>query len=89
MSKLRCPGCRTRRATFTSLVNHIAASGHRLCRCGGYHFAHRPCGGYCHQHEMATARDAARRGAEGEALATLIAEVAFDTPGRRGQRCPF
>lgn len=38
----RCPECRTRRSTIPLLSAHLMASGHTLCNCGGYHYAHRP-----------------------------------------------
>ena len=41
--KPRCPGCRTRRATWQSLLAHVAKTGHKACDCGmGYWFPHRP-----------------------------------------------
>lgn len=78
-----------RHATFTGLLDHVRASGHRLCRCGAYHYPHRPTSGCCHQHEMSAARLAARYGVTGDALADIIAEVALTTPGRVSKRCPF
>lgn len=44
---VRCPGCRTRRATWQSMLKHVAATGHKACECGhvaytGHAFPHRP-----------------------------------------------
>ena len=44
----RCPVCRTRRASFTSLLAHQRAAHHdQPCRCGGYHHPHRPGSPLC------------------------------------------
>ena len=39
---IRCPQCRTRRASYASMMAHVKASGHKLCDCGGYHFPQQP-----------------------------------------------
>lgn len=41
---VRCPVCRTRRATWLSMLMHQVAQGHRgPCDCGhGCHYPHRP-----------------------------------------------
>lgn len=45
---VRCPGCRTRRATFSSMLKHVAATGHKVCECGqGRHYPHRPGSAGC------------------------------------------
>ena len=85
----RCPACRTRRATFTGLLKHVQDSGHRLCDCGAYHYPHRPRGGYCHQHEKAGLRAAARYGIDGDELLDIAADVSWDSPGHPGLVCPF
>ena len=79
---LRCLGCRTRRATFTSLVAHVKQSGHAPCTCGGYHFAHRPFSRFCDQNPMADVWRAARGGATDEQLNDIALEVALTRPGR-------
>lgn len=61
---LRCPECRTRRATFVAMLAHEAKSGHKKCNCGGYHFAHRPGSACCEQNRMAMLRQAVRAGHE-------------------------
>lgn len=80
---LRCPACRTRRATFTTLVAHIRHSGHKVCLCGGYHFAHRPFSRYCDQLPMAPAHRAERDGATPEQVEEIALEIAFTQPGRK------
>lgn len=50
---LRCPQCRTRRASFVSMLKHINEKGHKLCGCGGYHYKHRPGSTYCEENPMA------------------------------------
>lgn len=65
------------------MLRHLQDSGHRLCTCGGYHYAHRPYGGYCYRHEMAIFRDAERRGYDCDP-----AEIAWETPGRVGGTHP-
>ena len=45
---VRCPECRTRRATFTSMLKHVAETGHKVCDCGqGRHYPHRPGSAGC------------------------------------------
>lgn len=47
---VRCPGCRTRRATFVSMLKHVDKTGHKVCECGhGRHYPHRPGSGGCVQ----------------------------------------
>ena len=41
---------------------HISATGHKLCGCGGYHYAHRPGSTYCVQHPLSAVFAAARSG---------------------------
>jgi len=43
----RCPSCRTRRKSYRLLQEHISKTGHSLCRCRGYHFAHREGSKFC------------------------------------------
>lgn len=78
----RCLCCRTRRATFTSLVAHVKATGHKACTCGGYHYPHRPFSRYCDQNPMADAWRASRDGATEEQLADITLEIALTRPGR-------
>lgn len=86
---VRCPECRTRRATYASLLKHIEQSGHKLCNCGGYHYPHRPLSGYCHQHEQAGSRLASREGSSDEEMMDIAVEIAWSDPGRKSKSCPF
>lgn len=79
---VRCPACRTRRATFVSLLSHVKHTGHALCACGGYHFAHRPFSRFCDQNPMADMWRAERDGATDQQLLDIEVEVAFTRPGR-------
>lgn len=59
----RCPVCRTRRASFTSLLEHQRGAGHQApCGCPGYHHPHRPGSPCCDQHPEAALRRALRAG---------------------------
>lgn len=54
MSRIyRCPSCRTRRKSYSVLLDHIAKSGHRTCNCGGYHFPHREGSKFCNANPIA------------------------------------
>ena len=65
----RCPECRTRRASFKSLIDHVAKTRHALCRCGGYHYSHRPGSPYCETNPLSAILMADRYGAtEGDLL---------------------
>lgn len=81
----RCPGCRTRRATFAAMLEHIKRTGHKLCDCGGgghYHYAHRPGSRYCTQNPMSDVWIAADSGATKEELLEIEVEIALSKPGR-------
>ena len=80
---LRCLACRTRRATFTSLVAHVKYSGHKPCTCGGYHYPHRPFSRFCDQNPMADVWRARRDGATEEQVNDIAMEVALTRPGRQ------
>lgn len=48
MSGPRCPVCRTRRKTWEAVRDHQQRCGHLYaCRCGGFHFPHRPGSSAC------------------------------------------
>lgn len=79
---IRCPACRTRRATYQSMQAHIASTGHTLCRCGGYHFAHRPGGGCCDLNTWGALRQAQRRGEPLDVQMDIAADIAWDKPGK-------
>jgi transcription elongation factor Elf1 len=85
----RCPDCRTRRVSFTLLIAHQRKSGHKLCKCGGYHYAHRPNSPYCEKNAWSPLRHARREGATAETQLDIIANIAWDTPGKVGVTCPF
>ena len=69
---VRCPACRTRRATFTALLQHVKHSGHAVCRCGGYHYPHRPGSGCCMQSPMGAIRAAEREDAPTSVVLELV-----------------
>lgn len=87
---LRCPECRSRRASYNTLVAHVKASGHKLCHCLGYKYPHRPGSPYCDHNRMAPANRAAREGVEGQDLLDIALECVLHNRGRpyRGP-CPF
>lgn len=60
---VRCIVCRTRRATFTSLMAHMKATGHtKPCVCSGYHHPHRPGSPCCEANPLSMYYVAARAG---------------------------
>lgn len=79
---LRCPACRSRRATFTSMLAHTQATGHKLCGCGGYHYPHRPGSAYCTTNPNASYNLALRAGEPPEVLDDIVIEAAWSGPGR-------
>lgn len=81
---LRCPECRTRRATYASMQRHIHASGHDYCNCEGYHFQHRPGSGCCDQNPRGAIVDARRRGASAEEILDILIDIIWDSPGETG-----
>lgn len=79
---LRCPACRTRRTTYAAMQEHIKASGHKLCTCGGYHFAHRPGSPFCEQNPHAGYYHALRAGEPDEVLLEILVDMAWHLQGR-------
>lgn len=79
---LRCPQCRSRRATYQSMQAHIQSSGHKLCQCGGYHYAHRPESPYCEQNPRCAYYHALRAGEPDEVLLEILLDVAWSQRGR-------
>lgn len=74
---VRCVVCRTRRATFKSLMEHMKATGHKKpCTCSGYHHPHRPGSPCCNQNPLSMYFLAARAGEKIDPL-DLIAEKAW------------
>ena len=86
---LRCPECRSRRTTYKSMQAHIAASGHALCSCGGYHYPHRPGSPYCEHNPLAPALHASRAGASSEEVLDIAIEIALDGKGKPLKRWPY
>lgn len=76
----RCPECRTRRKDWGLFAQHLQTSGHALCRCGGYHYAHRPGSPYCTQNPVSALLVADRQGVGGEDLARCAKAIIEDTP---------
>lgn len=85
----RCPECRTRRADWQLLLAHCDQSGHALCRCGGYHYAHQPGSPYCAKNAWNDLRHAERAGESAETLLEIAMDIAFDNPGKPVNDCPF
>lgn len=82
---LRCPGCRSRRSTYKALQQHLKLTGHKLCTCGGYHYAHRPGSPYCHGNPLSVLREAWRRDEPEEVLLMIAASIVDDSPELRGK----
>lgn len=77
---MRCPECRTRRKDFGLFTQHLKTSGHKLCRCGGYHYSHRKGSPYCYENPLAVMHHASRRGEDDEVLLMIAASIVNDTP---------
>jgi hypothetical protein len=90
---VRCFICGTRRATFTSLLKHRAASGHtRPCTCPGYWFPHRPGSPECDVHPYVRLNRARRAGADAEERAeALLEDILFNDHSKQPQlkEAPF
>lgn len=85
----RCPVCRTRRVTFLSMLQHFSKWGHgAACKCGGYHYPHRPGSPCCESNPLAHVHRALRAGETIDPL-DLAVEIAWHTPGKTGGECPF
>jgi len=79
---VRCPACRTRRTTFTALLAHLEKSEHVVCKCGGYHYPHRPGSRFCDQNPMSDVWRASHSGASDEELQEIQTEIAYEKKGR-------
>jgi transcriptional regulator NrdR family protein len=88
---LRCPACRTRRTTYDSMQDHIKASGHKLCECGGYHYKHRPGSPYCESNVMSPLYHAMRQSdLTDDEVTDIFIDIVFDLPNhKKGTDCPF
>lgn len=72
------------------MLAHIKESGHSLCTCGGYHYAHRPGSPYCRENIWSDVRHADRAGEPEEVLLEIAAHIAFENPGKPSKApCPF
>lgn len=67
-------------------TQHLRGSGHRLCNCGGYHYAHRPGSPYCHGNPMSIVRQAIREGATDEQVVEIEMDVLVSHPGKPFRR---
>jgi hypothetical protein len=76
----RCPECRTRRKDYTLFVRHVKESGHKVCTCGGYHYAHRPGTTLCHKNPMSVLLEAQARGEPEEVLQEIRQWLALQKP---------
>lgn len=87
----RCPECRTRRRNQALFTQHLRETGHRLCRCGGYHFEHGPSSPFCEHNPMSPALLASRYGASDEEVAVIERELKSHLASQRREpaACPF
>jgi hypothetical protein len=75
---LRCPVCRSRRATYASMMSHKASSTHSgPCNCGGYHHPHRPGSACCDSNPQVRGNRARREGASDEDLLDAMIDDAL------------
>lgn len=80
----RCPACRTRRQDYKLFTRHLRESGHKVCTCSGYHYAHRPGSKCCEQNLWSALHCAVRRGEGQDVLLDIAADLAWDLPGKKG-----
>jgi hypothetical protein len=64
------------------MQEHIKATGHKLCTCGGYHYAHRPGSPYCEVNLFAAYFHAWRAGESQEVLDEIQVDIAWSAKGR-------
>ena len=76
----RCPECRTRRHNHALFTRHVQAAGHKLCRCGSYHYAHRPGSPLCAYNPLSALRLADRDGADEDDLIRCALYIISETP---------
>lgn len=76
----RCPQCRTRRRSHKLFTAHLRSTGHRLCRCGGYHYSHRRGSPYCYENPVSPIYHADRQGNNEETLLRVAASIVRDAP---------
>ncbi len=82
-NRFRCPACRTRRTSFVALVEHCKTKGHKLCICGGLHYAHRPGSPTCVENPMSDVH-LARRDVDvtEDELLEIAAHCAWEKTGK-------
>ncbi len=85
----RCPECRTRRRDYGLFTQHLKTTGHALCTCGGYHYAHRKGSPLCTANPMSDVLLASRYGVPDSELIDIAAWCAFTKPGKAATACPF
>lgn len=76
----RCPECRTRRKSLALFKQHLVDTGHKYCRCGGYHYTHRKGSPYCYESPASAIYHAARAGEADEVLLMIAAGIVQDAP---------
>lgn len=91
--RLRCPECRTRRTDPHLMALHRLTCKRPLCRCGGFIFEgglahHRPGSPYCDHHERGPLMQALRGVDDPEAQLQILADWAWDTPGKTMKEFP-
>lgn len=64
------------------MLAHIKATGHKLCTCGGYHYAHRAGSPFCNANPYAAYYHAWRAGEPPEVLEEILLDTVWETPGR-------
>lgn len=84
----RCPACRTRRRDYGLFTQHLRESGHMVCHCGGYHYAHRPGSPLCEKNPMSDVLLASRYGVPDDELLDIAAHCAFEKHGKTGGKEP-
>jgi hypothetical protein len=84
----RCPDCRTRRKDYGLFTKHIKSTGHTLCRCGGYHYQHRPGSKLCERNPLSDVHLAARTGATDEELDEIQMHCLWNKPGTPMRQWP-
>lgn len=88
---IRCLECRTRRASYASMQEHYAKTGHKVCTCGGLHYPHRPGTKYCDKHSMAGLHRAMRStDLTDEEVLDIAVDIILDSPPNpKSSECPF
>lgn len=76
----RCPECRTRRKDYKLFTQHLRATGHRVCNCGGYHYSHRKGSPFCYGSPFADIYHASRAGESDETLVRIAKSIAANDP---------